>query len=346
MSKPSLCIPVSVLCGLFALWACRTEEEGPVVKIDGSSTVFPLTEAMAESFEKRQPVKVDVRTALTVTLGISGTGGGFRQLCSKQSDVVNASRPINASERESCAKLGVEYVELPVAYDGIAVVVNAGNSWAASLAVDELKRIWEPSAQGKVIKWSDIRAEWPNEPLRLFGAGTDSGTYDGFAEAIVQGSVLRGDYAASEDDDWLVEAVAAERGALGFFGYSYLRKGQNRLKAVAVDDRRSDNGDGPIAPTAETVRAGTYQPLSRPLFIYVSTASLRRREVELFVSYYLMNGGRFADRQGYVALPQEAYVLAQRRLNARRAGSVFSESDERVGISIDMLLEKQRARAR
>jgi phosphate transport system substrate-binding protein len=337
-----------LMAGLaLTLGACQKTSGDLVVTIDGSSTVFPITKAVAESFEKREPVKVDVKVAMKVTLGISGTGGGFKRFCAREIDVVNASRPIKQSEAELCAKNGVEYVEAPVAYDGLAVAVNPANTWATDITTAELKKAWEPAAQGVVKRWSQVRAGWPDEELHLYGAGTDSGTYDYFAEAIVQdGPALRNDYTASEDDDELVAGVARDRLALGFFGYAYVHKSKGKLKVVAVDDGNAANGDGPIAPSPETVQNGSYQPLSRPLFIYVSTTSLERREVQLFTAYYLTNGAKFSRRVGYVGLPESAYVFAQRRVSARKTGSLFAAGDAQVGVSIEQLMKKEHAAPR
>jgi phosphate transport system substrate-binding protein len=343
-SKVSTTLKGLVLAGLaLTLGGCQKANDNLIVTIDGSSTVFPITKAVAESFEKREPVKVDVKVAMKVTLGISGTGGGFKRFCAREIDVVNASRPIKESEAELCAKNGVEYVEAPVAYDGLAVAVNPANSWATDITTAELKKIWEPTAQGAVQRWSQVRPGWPDEELHLYGAGTDSGTYDYFAEAIVQGTALRTDFTASEDDDVLVAGVARDRLALGFFGYAYFHKSKGKLKVVAVDDGKADNGPGPIAPSPETVQSGTYQPLSRPLFIYVSKKSLERREVQLFTAYYLMNGAKFSRRVGYVGLPESGYVFAQRRVSAKKTGSLFATGDAQVGVSIEQLMRKEQA---
>ena len=345
MVNHSKAVLAILVAGSLLFAACARDNDEPVVTIDGSSTVFPITKAVSDSFEKREPVKVDVKEATKVQVGISGTGGGFRRLCNKQIDIANASRPITLTERAHCARNGVEFVELPVAYDGLAVVVNPQNTWASDITTEELRRLWEPQAKGKVTRWSQVRSGWPDEPIHLHGAGTDSGTYDYFREALVPDEALRTDYSASEDDDVLVEAVAADRNALGFFGYAYVYRNKDRLKRLAVDDGKPENGAGPILPSPETVQAGTYQPLSRPLFIYVSRAALERREVQLFSSYYLMKGAKFAERVGYVGLPEKAYILAQRRLSARQTGSIFSRTPAGIGMSIEALLERERAAA-
>jgi phosphate transport system substrate-binding protein len=302
------------------------------IKIDGSSTVYPITEAVAEEFQnKNQNVRV--------TVGISGTGGGFQKFCAGETDISNASRPIKTAEIDACGKAGIVYTELPVAYDGLAVLANPKNTWVDHLTVAELKKIWAPESQNKVMKWSDVRAGWPDRELHLFGAGVDSGTYDYFTEAVVgkEGS-SRGDFTASEDDNVLVQGVANDENALGFFGYEYYYQNKAKLKLVPVDDGKSDNGSGPIEPSAETVRNGTYQPLSRPLFIYVSHKSLERPEVKAFVDYYLKEGPWLIDQIGYMQLGDKGYELVRARFEKRAAGSLFARGGSQVGLTIDQLL--------
>ena len=304
------------------------------VKADGSSTVYPLTEAVAEEFQKGRKVQV--------TVGISGTGGGFKKFCVGETDISDASRPIKPTEVELCAKNGVEYVELPVAYDGIAIVVNPKNDWATSITTDELKKMWAPEAQGKFKKWSDIRTGWPEKDLHLFGAGVDSGTYDYFTEAIVHKEhSSRGDYTSSEDDNILVQGISQDAGALGFFGLAYYDHNKDKLRLVPVDDGKPDNGEGPIAPTAETVRNGTYQPLSRPIFIYVAKKSLEREVVQDFVKFYIEGAKKLSTEVGYVALPDRAYPMAQHRLDSRTYGSMFGGKGSQVGVTVDALLERE-----
>jgi phosphate transport system substrate-binding protein len=331
---------------LLAVVACGKPPEERVVTMDGSSTVYPISKAIAASFEKREPVKVDVKVAMKVALGISGTGGGFRRFCDGQVDIANASRPITEDEEKLCARNAIEFIELPIAYDGLAVVVNPANTWAADITIEELGRLWDPAAEAKITRWSQVRPSWPDEPLHLFGAGTDSGTYDYFSEAVGHKGGLRKDFTASENDDVLVNGVAADRLALGFFGLAYLRNSKERLKVLPVDDGKAENGNGPITPSEESVYAGTYQPLSRPLFIYVSKRALARREVELLTTYYVVNGAKFTRRVGYVPLPENAYILAQKRLNAKRTGSMYAKGDVRIGVSIEQFLAKEQASAR
>lgn len=297
------------------------------IRIDGSSTVFPITEAVAEEFQNSKG------GAVNVTVGISGTGGGFEKFCAGETDISNASRPIRASEIEKCRAAGVEFIELPVAFDALTVVVNPRNSWVSSLTVEELKKIWEPAAQGRITRWNQVRPEFPNEPIALFGPGTDSGTFDYFTEAIVgETDSSRADYTASEDDNVLVQGVSRNPNALGYFGYAYYEENKTRVRSVPID-----NGNGAVAPSPATVENGTYQPLSRPLFIYVSEkAANERPEVREFVEFYLSNPELISE-VNYVPLPDEAYRLAQTNFNDRKTGSVFAGRDT-IGVRIADLL--------
>lgn len=329
--QPAVLAALTTACG-------KAPSPRPTVVVDGSSTVFPISEAVAAQFQRGQPVRVDVK----VPVGVSGTRGGFRKFCAGKTDITGASRPITNDEAELCAKEHIEYVELPVAYDALAVVVNAKNSWANAITTEELKKIWEPAAEGKIVRWSQVREGWPDKELRLYGAGFDSGTYDYFTHAIVgREHSSRRDFLASEDDNVLLQKIEQDELALGFFGYAYFQKSEGRLKALLVDDGDPKNGSGPIRPSPEAVRTGTYQPLSRPLFIYVSKAALQRREVVLFVDFYLTKGARYAERAGYVPLPDRAYVWAQKRVAARTTGSILGGQGSLVGMSIDQLLRKE-----
>jgi phosphate transport system substrate-binding protein len=303
-----------------------------LIRIDGSSTVYPLTEAVAEEFQLANP-------GPRVIVGVSGTGGGFQKFCGGETDISNASRPIKDVEIEACAAAGVVYTELPVAYDGLAVLVHPNNSWVAAMTVEELKRIWEPEAQGQITRWSQIRPEWPDRELHLFGPGVDSGTYDYFTEAVVgQEGASRGDFTASEDDNVLVQGIATDELALGFFGFEYYHQNSGRLKLVPIDDGRDDNGQGPIAPSPVTVRDGTYQPLSRPLFIYVAHQGLQRPEVLAFLEYYLTDGPTLVEEVGSIPLSERSYGLARQRLADRTAGSLFAAGGSQVGVDLDELL--------
>ena len=245
------------------LWSAPRLAKAQVIQIDGSSTVFPITEAVAEEFQKSKKGKIKV------TVGIAGTGGGFKKFCRGEIDISDASRPILKSEIDICKQSGVQFFELPIAYDALTVIVNPKNDWVKAVTVPDLKKMWEPGAQGKITSWNQVRSEWPNNPLKLFGPGADSGTFDYFTEAIVgKAKSSRGDFTASEDDNVLVQGVANDRNALGYFGFAYYIENQGKLKAAAIDD-----GKGPVLPSAKTVEDGTYQPLSRPIFIYVSKKS-------------------------------------------------------------------------
>ncbi len=307
-----------------------------LIQVDGSSTVYPITEAMAEEFQREHP---NVR----ITVGISGTGGGFKKFCSGETDISDASRPIKPSEIEACKANGVEFIELPVAFDALSVVVNPQNDWVDYLTVEELRLIWAPESQGKITKWSQVRAGWPDEEMHLFGPGTDSGTFDYFTAAIVgKEGASRGDYQASEDDNVLVQGVANDKYALGYFGLAYYMENKDVLKAVPIDDGNPNNGDGPIPPSPETVLDGKYQPLSRPIFIYVSTKAAERPEVQAFIRFYLdpTNAETLVPEVGYVPLPEKVYELALNRFEKRVTGSVFGGGSQ-VGVSLEELLQKE-----
>jgi len=306
-----------------------TRARAQVIKIDGSSTVFPITEAVAEEFQK-------VERGVRVTVGISGTGGGFKKFTAGETDLSDASRPIDPGEAEQAARNGIQYIELPVAFDALTVMVNPKNNWAASMTVAELKRIWEPAAQGKIMNWNQIRSSWPKAPLKLYGAGADSGTFDYFTEAITgKAKASRGDFTASEDDNVLVQGIANDRNALGFFGFAYYAENQDKLKAVAVD-----GGKGPVLPSAKTVEDGSYQPLSRPIFIYVSKKSLGKPEVKEFVEFYLRNAPKLVKQVKYVALPAKAYTVGLARMKSVKVGTAFGGEAE-VGVKIDDLLKRE-----
>ncbi|AXY67977.1 PstS family phosphate ABC transporter substrate-binding protein [Thermosynechococcus sichuanensis E542] len=300
----------------------------PTIRIDGSSTVFPITEAVAEQFQKAQGGKI------RVTVGVSGTGGGFKKFCRGETDISNASRPILAKEIADCKAAGINFIELPVAYDALTVVVNPQNTWARSLTVAELKNIWGPDS--KINNWSQVRQGFPNIPLKLFGPGADSGTFDYFTEAINgKAKVSRKDFTASEDDNVLVQGVSRDRGALGYFGFAYYMENRNRLKAVAID-----NGKGPVQPSEQNVLNGTYQPLSRPIFIYVNAKSAQRPEVRQFVTYYLNNAPAMVKKVKYVPLPASAYRTILANFNRNRVGTVFG-GKEAIGLTINQLLKMQ-----
>ena len=326
MKKVLLAVTILALIGIAPRAATAQ-----IVRIDGSSTVFPVTEAVAEEFQKTKKGKVKV------TVGIAGTGGGFKKFCRGETDVSNASRPILKSEIEDCKKSGVQFIELPVAYDALTVIVNPKNDWVKSLNVADLKKMWEPAAQGKVSTWNQVRSEWPNNPLKLFGPGADSGTFDYFTEAVVgKAKSSRGDFTASEDDNVLVQGVINDRNALGYFGFAYYIENQAKLKAVAID-----GGKGPVAPSAKTVEDGTYRPLSRPIFIYVSKKSLDSKpEVKEFVEFYLKNAAKLVKDVKYVALPPKAYTMGTEHVAKGKIGTVFGGTAE-VGVKIEDLLKRE-----
>ena len=267
------------------------------IKIDGSSTVYPITEAVAEEYRTESP---DTR----VTVGVSGTGGGFKQFLRREIDINNASRSIRPTEVDLAQENNIDYLELSVAFDGIAVVVNPENDWVENITVEELKMMWEPEAQGNVMTWNQIRPEWPEEEIHLFGPGIASGTYDYFTEAIVgESGASRGDFTASEDDNVLVQGVSTDTYAIGFFGLAYFEENADRLKLIGVQDGDSE----PVKPSLETVKDGSYTPLSRPLFIYVSETAAEKPHVRDFVTFYLNNAGQLASSVGYIPMPAEEY---------------------------------------
>ena len=303
-----------------------------VIEVDGSSTVYPITEAVAEEYQ------ISLGGA-RVTVGISGTGGGFKRFCRGEIDVANASRPILKEEMVLCAQAGIRFFELPIAYDAITVVVSKSNTFVDQLTIPELKAMWEPAAQQKVMTWNQIRPAFPAEALKLAGAGADSGTFDYWTEAVVgRSKASRGDYQASEDDNMTVQFVSRDKSALGFMGLAYYEENSDRLRAVPVVAPGTSTG---VLPSVETVNNGSYNPLSRPLFIYVKEASLKRPEVRQFVEFFLTEGGALAEEVGYVALPDEAYELAQKNLNAGKVGSGFSGHSE-IGLTVEELLSRER----
>jgi phosphate transport system substrate-binding protein len=319
---------------LFALVLCTLSHampaEAQIVQIDGSSTVFPITEAVAEEFQKAKKGKIKV------TVGISGTGGGFKKFCRGETDISDASRPILKQEMDICKQAGIQYYELPIAFDALTVMVNPKNDWITSMTIADLKKIWEPSAQGKVTHWNQVRPSWPNTPLKLFGPGADSGTFDYFTEAIVgKAKASRGDFTASEDDNVLVQGIANDKNALGYFGFAYYIENQKKLKAVAID-----GGKGPVLPSAKTVEDGTYQPLSRPIFIYVSKKATEKPEVREFVEFYMQNTPQLVKQVKYVALPASAYTMGIEHFRKGKLGTVF-DGEAQVGIKIEELLKRE-----
>lgn len=316
---------------LFVLAAVPLLATAQVVKIDGSSTVYPVTEAVAEEFQK-------ANKGLKVTVGVSGTGGGFKKFCRAETDISNASRPISASEMADCKAAGVEYFELPVAFDALTVVINPRNTWLKQATVAELKKMWEPAAQGKVMRWNQINPAWPDQPMKLFGAGSDSGTFDYFTEAIVgKAKSSRGDFTASEDDNVLVQGVAGDVNALGYFGFAYYAENTGKLKALPIVEKE---GKPAVAPSPETVISGTYQPLARPIFIYLNVKSLAKPEVKKFIDFYMANGAKMAKEVKYVPLPAAIYTLNLKHIAENKKGTIFGGKNE-VGISIEELVKRE-----
>ncbi len=323
--------------GMIALMVALTSYSLPVkaedktIKIDGSSTVYPITEAVAEEFQKAK------RGEVRVTVGISGTGGGFKKFCRGETDISDASRPILKKEIDVCKEQGIEYIELPVAYDGLAVMVNPKNTWVNSLTVADLKKMWEPAAQGTLTKWNQVKPEWPDTPLKLFGPGADSGTFDYFTEAIVgKAKSSRGDFTASEDDNVLVQGISGDKNALGYFGLAYYEENKEKLKVVPIINPATTKA---ITPSLDTVKDGSYSPLSRPLFIYINKkAAAEKPEVKEFVEYYLKNADMLTKQVKYVPLPASAYKLAHGRFAKMKTGSMFG-GEEKVGMKIEELLK-------
>ncbi len=322
---------IALAAAVAALAACGSGENQPAagsagseaIQIDGSSTVFVLSEAVAEAFTTSQ------RGGARVTVGESGTGGGFRKFCRGETQVQGASRPISAEEMQACASGGVTYVEVPIAFDGISVVVHPQNP-ASNITMAQLKRMWEPAAERTVTTWRQVNPSWPATPLQLFGPGTASGTFDYFTQAVVgtEGS-SRTDYTPSEDDNIIVQGVAGNPGGAGYFGYAYYEQNQQRLKALSIDG---------VAPSAASIASGSY-PLARPLFIYVNAEALQRPQVQRFAQYYVANAGRLAQQVGYVALPEAAYAAMAARVRERATGTAFGGRQE-VGVNIDDVIAR------
>ena len=330
MFKQSKLVSVLAVAGI-ALFGAQAAQ-AQVVKIDGSSTVYPITEAVAEEFQKAK------KNAIKVTVGISGTGGGFKKFCRGETDFSNASRPITAKEMEDCKAAGIEYIEMPVAYDALTVVINPKNTFLKQVTVEELKKMWEPAAQGKVMKWRDVNPAWPDAPMKLFGAGADSGTFEYFTEAIVgKAKSSRGDYTASEDDNVLVQGVSRDVNALGYFGYAYYAENQNRLKGLPIVNPKTGKA---VEPSGANVENASYQPLSRPIFVYVKKSSLDKPEVREFVDFYMKNADKLVREVKYVPLPKAAYDGNLKHVKDNKIGTVFGGKNE-VGITIEELMRRE-----
>jgi phosphate transport system substrate-binding protein len=306
------------------------------IKIDGSSTVFPITEAVSEEFQKSK------KGSVRVTVGISGTGGGFKKFCRGETDVQDASRPILKEEMEICKKAGIKYFELPVAYDAMVVAVSPKNTWVKDIDVADLKKMWEPAAQGKIKKWNQVRKEWPDAEFKLFGAGSDSGTFDYFTEAINgKAKASRGDYTGSEDDNTLVLGISNDQNSLGYVPYAYYEPNKAKMKALGIiGGPKSPKKNVAVMPTRETVENGTYYPLARPIFIYVNAKSAERAEIKEFTEFYLKQAGTLVEQVKYIPLPKSAYTSAQEHFTKGKVGTVFGGSSE-VGLKIEDLLKRE-----
>lgn len=324
------CVSTLAAAGIAAVSCLGHAQE--TIKIDGSSTVFPITEAVAEDFQQSKKGKV------RVTVGISGTGGGFKKFCRGETDISNASRPILAREMEECKRAGIQYVELPVAYDALTVVMNPKNDWIKSLTVADLKKMWEPAAQGKVTKWKQVNAAWPDSSLKLFGPGADSGTFDYFTEAVNgRAKASRGDFTASEDDNVLVQGIARDVNGLGYFGYAYYYENRDKLKAVPIVNPNTGKA---VLPGPETVMDGSYQPLARPIFIYVNSKALDRPEIREFVEFYMKNAETLVAEVKYVPLPPRAYAFNVEQAAKKVLGTKFG-GENKVGLTIEQLMKME-----
>jgi phosphate transport system substrate-binding protein len=305
------------------------------IKIDGSSTVYPILEAVAEEYAESQP-------KVRVTVGISGTGGGFKKFAAGETDLSNASRPVKEAERTALEKAGTQFIELPIAYDALSVIVHPENTWVESITTEELAKIWGPEAQGKITSWNQVRPSWPAQPIRLYGAGVDSGTFDYFTEAINhKEGASRGDYTSSEDDNVVVQGVSRDKYALGYLGLAYYLENKTIVKAVPVDDLKDDNGKGPQMPSLENVMAGVYQPLARPLFMYVRQQALLKPEVKDFVSFALKNLATLSKEVGYIPLTKEVAALSLARFERGTTGSIFASGGSQVGMTLEKLLSEE-----
>lgn len=321
---------VVAACALALVFAGCGGSSTNSVSIDGSSTVFPLTEAVAEEFMKANP---DAR----VNVGVSGTGGGFAKFLRGETAINDASRPISPSEMEKAEANGIEYIEIPVAYDGLAVVVHPKNDWVSCLTADELEELWHPGSS--INRWNQLRSEFPDRPIELYGPGTASGTYDYFTEAIVgESGASRSDFTASEDDNVLVQGIRGTEPSLGYFGLAYYENNAQDLKVLGIDPDSMGTGASCVTPSAKTVQNGSYRPLSRPLFIYVNPAKVTPT-VESFVEFYLKNANKLASDVGYVGMPPDAYELALQRFENRTTGTVFGAEDVDVtGTQVESML--------
>jgi phosphate transport system substrate-binding protein len=335
IKQKRLLLSCGIAAGVFALAGLSPTQAlaqaKPVVKIDGSSTVYPIMEAISEDFQKNK------KGSIQATVGISGTGGGFKKFCRGEIDIGNASRPILKSEMEACAKEGVKYFEIPIAFDALTVVVNPKNTFVKQLTVAQLKMMWEPGAAGKITNWKQVDPSFPDTPLRLFGPGADSGTFDYFTEAVNgKSKASRGDFTASEDDNVLVQGVSRETGGLAYFGFPYYFENKSKLRAVPIVNKQGKT----VEPSEAGVIDGSYNPLARPMFIYVNAASLAKPHVKEYIDYAMKNGARLTKEVKYVPLPAKAYEIGAEHIKKNRLGTVFKGSAE-VGLTIDELMKRE-----
>lgn len=327
MKKMSL-----LLSSLLLISQVLYAEEPALIKIDGSSTVYPITQAMAEEFQKEK------KNQVRITVGISGTGGGFKKFCRGETDIQNASRPIQKEEMELCKTSAVKFIELPVAYDATVVAVNTGNTWVNDISVEDLKKMWEPAAQGQIMTWDQINPKWPKEKLKLYGAGSDSGTFDYFTEAVVgKAKSSRGDYMASENDNTLVTGISKDKYALGYLPLAYYEENKTKLKALAIINPKTKKA---IIPSRLSVEKSEYAPLARPIFIYANEASLKKMEVKEFVNYYLKSSMEIIPQVKYIPLPSKVYDLGMEHVKKNKLGTVFGGHSE-VGLKIEDLLKRE-----
>lgn len=307
-------------CALLATLAPQTHAQtlSGQIKIDGSSTVYPVTQLVAEVFNESH-------SKVNISVGFSGTGGGFKKFAAGETDISNASRPIKATEAEKLEKAGVEFIELPVAYDGLTIAVSKNNTWADKLTVEQLQMIFLASNKDKVKTWKDVDASWPDTEINIFIPGTDSGTFDYFKEVVVgkTDDAIRDDVSESEDDNVLVNGIVGSRGAIGFFGAAYFFENEDKLRAVPIVNKAGKA----VKPNAKTIENGSYNPFSRPLFIYVKKESLNRPEVLAFVEFYLNDAGIFAGEVGYVALPDVVYERARANVRSRKTGTQYTDDE-------------------
>ena len=305
-----------------------------VVKIDGSSTVYMLTKAVVEEFG-------DATGNDKVTVGVSGTGGGFKKFCAGEIDICDASRPITADEMQQCATAGIKFIELPICFDALTIAVHPQATWVDAMKTSELKKLWEPEAKDKIMKWSDLRPEWPAEPFALYGAGDDSGTFEYFTEAIVEKKKLsRSDYNKSENDNSLVVGIAGNKYALGYIPYSYFVESKDKLKALKIEWDKPGQTAGSVEPTVENVVGAKYNPLSRPLFVYVNAKSAERPEVKSLVEFYLANAKKLSEQVHFIPLPDKAYEMASARFKSMQTGTGFG-GVAAIGLPLEDILKKE-----